>query len=152
MAIEKAEAQFANLDDLFAADLDDIADLPSFATPPKGSYIGRVTTDVKEINNKGAVEATFEVVETVELENPETDVAPAVGTKFSTAFMLGNAISEGKLKQFLAPFAAHFDTTNVGQLVRDEIKEVTIAFVLKHRVDKEDKEKVYPDVRMITVA
>lgn len=146
----KAEAQFANLDDLFSADLDDIADLPSFEVPAKGAYIGDVTTEVKEINGKAAIEATYTVVETVELEAAE-DKAPEPGTKFSTAFILGNSISEGKLKEFLAPFAAHFGTTKVGELIRDHVKAVRIAFVLKHRTDKEDKEKKYADVRNITV-
>lgn len=145
-----AEAQFDNLDSLFAASLDDIADLPSFETPPKGAYIATVTTSTKEINKKGAVEAEFTIVETVELEHAD-DKPVAPGTKFSTAFILGNPISEGKLKQFLAPFAESFGTTNIGQLVREEIKDITIAFTLKHRVDKDDKEKFYPDVRNISV-
>lgn len=151
MAQEKAEAQFANLDLLFAASLDDIADLASYETPPKGSYILTVTTDVKEINKKAAIEAAFTVVETVELDNAE-DKACAVGTKFFVAFMLGNPVSEGKLKQFLAPFAAHFGTTNVGELVRDTIKDVTVAAIMKHRKDKDDPEKLYADLRNVTVA
>lgn len=148
---EKKEAQFGSLDDLFAASLDDIADLPSFELPPKGAYIGTVSLEIKEVNNKPAVEATFTVVETVELEDKDEQPA-AAGTKFSSAFILGSNIAEGKLKQLLAPFAAHFQTKEVGALVRDLVKDVTISFVLKHRKDKEDKEKFYPDVRNITVA
>lgn len=151
MSNEKAAAQFDNLDELFAADLDDIADLPSFETPPKGAYIGTVSLSIKEINKKPAIEASYTVVETVELEDSaDTPVIP--GTLFSSAFMLGNPISEGKLKEFLAPFAAHFGTKKVGELVRDHIKDVQISFVLKHRKDKDDKEKVYADVRNITIA
>jgi hypothetical protein len=148
------EAQFDSLDDLFAASLDDIADLASFATPPKGAYIATVSTDTKEINGKGAVEAAFTIIETVELEEPETDTIPAPGTKFSIAFILGNNIAEGKLKQFIAPFAEHFEDTGpgcIGRLVREEIKEITIAFTMKHRKDKEDKDKVYPDIRNISI-
>ena len=151
MAQDKVEAQFANLDDLFAASLDDIADLATFETPPKGSYILSVTTDVKEINKKPAIEAAFTVIETVELDNA-ADTPSKPGTKFSIAFMLGNPVSEGKLKQFLSPFAAHFGNTNVGQLVRDQIKEVTVAAIMKHRKDKDDPEKVYADLRNVTVA
>lgn len=149
-----SSVQFDDVEALFAADLDDIADLPSFEVPPKGAYIGRVTTAMKQINDKMAVEATFEVVETVELKNPED--APCVpGTKFSTAFMLGNEVGAGKMKEFLAPFAQHFDISgpgSIGRLIRDEIKDVTIAFTLKHRADKNDKERIYPDVSNITVA
>lgn len=151
MANDNFEAKFGNLDELFSASLDDIADLPSYETPSKGAYIATVTTSTKEIGGKPAVEAEFTIVETVELENAE-DKAPATGSKFSTAFILGNSISEGKLKEFLTPFGAHFGTSSIGELVRDHIKDVTISFTMKHRKDKEDKEKFYPDVRNITVA
>ena len=151
MADNKAEAQFANLDDLFAASLDDIADLPSFEVPSKGAYIGTVTTAIKEVNKKPAIEVTYTILETVELEDSD-DKAPAPGTKFSTAFILGTPIAEGFLKQFLAPFAEHFGTTNVGELIRDLIQDVQIAFTLGHRADKEDKEKFYAVVKNVTVA
>jgi hypothetical protein len=148
----KNEAQFADIDALFAADLDDIADLPAFEVPPEGTYIGTVSCDLKEINKKSAVEAEFTVTETSELE--DDSVTPcAQGTKFSVAFILGSNIAEGKLKQFLAPFAAHFGTTKVGELVRDRVKDVTIAFTLKHRTNKkgDDPDRIYPDVRNVTV-
>ena len=151
MSNDNFEAKFGNLDQLFAASLDDIADLPSYETPSKGAYICSVTTSTKEIGGKPAVEAEYTVVESVELEAGETKVA-AVGTKFSTAFILGNSISEGKLKEFLAPFGAHFGTSSIGELVRDHIKDVVVSLTLKHRVDKTDKEKIYPDVRNISVA
>ena len=152
--INKTEAQFSDLDALFAAGLDDIADLPSFEVPPKGAYVCSVTTEIKEINKKPAIEAKFVVVETVELDDKDATPA-AVGTEFSIAFILGSSFAEGKLKEFLAPFAAHFGTTGpgaVGQLVRDEIKDVTVALTLKHRMGGEDKDKVYADVRNIMVA
>lgn len=151
MSNDNYEAKFGDLDALFGASLDDIADLPSYETPSKGAYIFSVTTNTKEIGGKPAVEAEYTVVETVELETGETKVA-AVGTKFSTAFILGNSISEGKLKEFLTPFGAHFGTGSIGELVRDHIKDVIISATLKHRIDKTDKEKIYPDVKNITIA
>lgn len=149
----KAEAQFGtDLDALFAASLDDIADLPTFEVPPQGTYICTVSLGIKEINKKPAVEAEFAVVSTEELEDTEVAEA-AVGTKFSVAFILGSNIAEGKLKQFLAPFAAHFGTTNVGELVRDRVKDMTIALTLKHRKNSkgDDPDRIYPDVRNVTV-
>lgn len=152
----KNEAQFGtDLDALFAASLDDIADLPAFEVPPEGTYIGTVSTDTKEINKKPAVEAEFTIVETSELEDTDAvEVAP--GTKFSIAFILGSNIAEGKMKQFLAPFGAHFNESGpgaIGRLVRDHVKEVTIAFTLKHRTNKkgDDPDRIYPDVRNVTV-
>jgi len=141
---------FDSVDDLFSSSLDDLADLPSFETPPAGSYILDVTTDVKEINDKQAVEASFVVVETVELKDPAANPV-AVGTKFSTAFMLNNEFGVGKLKDFLKPFAAHFDNNSIGELVRDEIKDIRIACTVTNRKDKEDPDKIYGGVKNVII-
>lgn len=137
-------------DELFAMSLDDLADLPSFETPPAGAYILDVNCDVKDINGKAAVEASFVVVETVELKDPEaTPVAD--GTKFSTAFLLGNKYGVGNMKKFLKPFGAHFQNNSIEALVRDLVKDVRIAATVTNRVDKEDPEKIYGGVKDITV-
>lgn len=151
MAQEKAEAKFSGLDDLFAASIDEIADLPSFETPPRGQYVLRCTFDVKEINNKDAVEMAFEVVETVELADKEaTPVAP--GTKFSTAFILGNAVSEGKLKEALLPYSQKFNEKNIGTLVRDIVKDILISATVTNRKDKDDPDKIYGGVKNVIIA
>lgn len=153
---ELAPAQFSDIDELFGADLDDIADLASFETPPTGAYILKVSTEVKDINKKKAVEAQFELVETVELKNGDINdkdyIPPSKeGTKFSTAFILGTSVAEGYLKRFLAPFGEHYGTKNVGELVRDKIKEVQIAAVVSRVPDKDDPEKFYARVSKISV-
>lgn len=142
---------FDKVEDLFSASIDDLADLAAFETPPAGSYILSVTTDVKEINGKQAVEASFVVVETVELKDPAAKPV-ANGTKFSTAFMLNNEFGVGKLKDFLKPFATHYGNSNIGELIRDEIKDVTIACTVTNRKDKEDPDKIYGGVKNITVS
>jgi ribosomal protein L23 len=142
---------FASADALFALDLDDLADLASFETPAPGSYILTVSMDTKKINQKDAVEASFEVVEVVELKNKD-DKAVVPGTKFSTAFFIDNEFGVGNLKKFLVPFAAHFGNTNIGALIRDDMKNVTIACIVKNRKDKTDPEKVYASVDNISVA
>lgn len=147
----KDAALFDSLEDLFESDIDDLADLASFETPPKGAYVCTVTTIGKQINDKPAVEATFTVVETVELEDSNA-IPVAVGTKFSTMYSIGNEVGIGKLKEFLKPFAAHYGTGKLGDLVRDHIKETSVSLTMKHRKDKTDPEKVYADVRNITVA
>ena len=134
---------------LFAADLDDLADLPSYETPPPGSYILRSNVTLKKINNKDAVEASFEVLETVELANADS-TAVANGTKFSTAFFLDNEYGVGNLKKFLAPYGAHFGTGNVGNLVQ-EIKDIDIAATVTNRKDKNDETKVYAAVSNISI-
>lgn len=149
---DKDEAQFGtNLDALFGASLDDIADLASFETPKTGSYILKVSMDTKEINKKPAVVADFEVIETIELKNPE-DAVSAPGTKFNIAFILGSKFSEGRLKQFLMPFGEHFNEKNVGTLIRDTVKEVTIAANITNRADKDDPEKIYAGIKNVTIS
>lgn len=161
-ANDKTEAAFDNEDDLFAGSLDDLADLASFEVPPPGAYICSVSTEVKDIGDKKAVEAKYTVIECVELED-KTPVEeggpkpPQPGDTFSVPFFLGVAVSEGKMKQFLAPFAEAFGESGpgaIGRLIRDRIQDTTVSLTLKHRFAKEDKlkERAYADVRNITVA
>lgn len=160
MSDSTKEAQFKSLDDLFDADLEDIADLAGFETPPAGAYILTVSTETKDINDNPAVVANFTVVETVELKvQDETSkkYRPPVadGTMFSTAFILGNAYSEGNLKKFLAPFGEHFGISgkgSVGILVRDTIKDVRIAATVTNRVSKDDEDVIYAGIKNIQIA
>lgn len=135
--------------DLLNSSIDDLADLPGFETPPPGSYILKVNMDVKKINDKDAVDASFEVVETVELKN--SDDKPVIpGTKFSTAFMLDNEFGVGNLKKFLKPFSEHTGIKAVGALVA-EIKDYSIACLVKNRKDKNDPDRVYGSVDNISI-
>jgi len=159
MASDK-EAQFKGLEDLFDADIEDIADLAAFEAPPVGAYILKVSTETKEINDKPAVVANFEVQETVELKVQDEDkkgYRPPVknGTMFSQAFILGNAVAEGRLKEFLAPFGEHFNVKgkgSVGILVRDTIKDVIIAANVTNRASKDDPDVIYASVKNIQIS
>jgi hypothetical protein len=139
-----------SVEDLFSTSIDDLADLASFETPPPGSYILELTMDVKKINEKDAVEASFVVVETVELANAE-DKPVVAGTKFSIAYMIGNEFGLGNLKKFLKPFSEHYGQGNIGALL-NELKGVTISALIKNRKDKNDPDKVYASISNITVA
>lgn len=145
---------FDSVDDLLNANLDDLADLPAFETPPPGAYVLGATFDVKEVNGKNAVEASYSVKETVELEDKsgETKAVPA-NTKFSQLFMLDNKIGVGNLKRALAPYAQHFGVKNIGALIRENLKEeVLISATLKNRKDKNDPDRLYASVANVMVA
>lgn len=153
MTQAEGKTSFDNLEALFDADLDDLADLPAFETPPPGAYVLSVSMDAKEVNSKNAVEAKITVVETVELEDKSGEtVESKPGTQFSQLFMLDNEFGIGSLKTFLKPFAAHFNTNKIGELVRDHVKDVTISATIKNRKDKTDPEKVYARLSNVTVA
>lgn len=143
-------AAITGIDALMAASLDDLDDLPSFDTPPPGVYICSVTCEEKEINQKQAIEASYTIVEVVELKD-SASTPPVPGSKFSTLFTL-NPYGIGKLKQFCVPFGNHFGTKAIGELVREKIKDVTITAVVGNRKDKEDPDKVYATVRVASIA
>lgn len=143
-------AAINSIDQLLSASLDDLDDLPSFSVPPNGSYIVDVTTEQKTINDKPAIEASFVVVETVELADV-SDVPAKAGDKFSTLFTL-NEIGIGKLKEFCVPFAEHFGEKSIGKLVSENIKGVRAAVTVKQRKDKTDPEKVYASVKILSIA
>lgn len=145
--------EFSSIDDLLGASLDDLADLPAFEAPPPGAYILGFTFGVKKINEKDAVEMSCTVKDTVELEDKSGETQPvANGTKFSNAFFLDNKFAIGNLKKMLKPFGEHFGTTNIGQLIRDNLaEEVTASAIVKNRADKNDPEKVYASVNNISV-
>ena len=96
-----------NPNDILSGSIDDIDDLPGFETPPAGQYILTVNCEVKEVNDKQCVEASFVVEETVELKNKE-DVQAVKGTKFSTLFMLENEFGVGLSLIHISEPTRHF--------------------------------------------
>lgn len=156
---DNKSVQFTNLEDLFEADLEDIADLAAFEVPPPGAYILKVSMETKEINDKPSVVANCTVVETVELkyqDEGDKKYRPPVkeGTMFNIAFMLGNDVATGRMKQFLAPFGEHFGIKgkgSIGILVRDTIKDVVCAATITNRPSKDDPEILYAGIKNIQV-
>jgi len=134
--------------------IDDIDDLASFAVPPNGTYSLKVYTELKKVNDNECVEANFEVVDTVELADP-TGTPPKTGDKFSLLFKLGHEVGEGKMKEFLAPFAAASGERNVAKLLTEVLHKdqgLIVVGTVKQRKDKEDPEKVYASVKNIQLA
>lgn len=136
--------------DILDKSIDDIEDLPGFEVPPNGVYILRTTAEVKQVNNKDAVEFKFSVVECVEQNNSE-DTPAIPGTQFSTLYFLDNEIAVGRMKEMLVPFAAHFQNRNLRTLVTEHIKDVLVSAKVKQRKDKKEPDRVYADVSQVTV-
>jgi hypothetical protein len=143
-------AAIGSMDELLALSLDDLDDLPSFDCPPPGVYIVKVSTEQKDVKDSQAIEAGYTIVEPVELKDTNS-TPPVAGSKFSTLFML-NPYGIGKLKEFCAPFGKHFGTGSVRELVMDHIKEVTCVVIVGNRKDKNDPEKIYPTVKVSSIA
>ena len=133
--------------------IDDIEDLPGFEVPPQGVYTFKMNCAVKAVNDKPAIETTFEVMEAMELNDSTLDVSGVkIGTKFSILSFIHNDVAMGKFKELVAPIAAHSGENNVAKLVTEVIKDLVVVATLKHRKNKEDESKPYADVSKITVA
>lgn len=144
---QKREFNMASLD----RSIDDIEELAGFEVPVNGMYTLKFKMDLKVVNNKDAAEASFEVVECLEQNDPEeTPTKP--GTKFSTLFFVENDIALSNMKKFLVPFVEHFGESNVLKLIVDNLKEeVVIAAKVKRKEDKKEEGKFYADVSEVTV-
>jgi len=145
-----------NLDDiesLLDRNLDDIADLPEFKTFPDGIHKVTIQWQRKDIEKAvdgqkkkvPHMELTMVYIETLELAN-QSDSAnlPKPGDKCSTAYDITNEFAMGALKKATKTMAEQYE----GNLLRT-IKETNgfeVAVVMKHRKDKQDKDKKYPQV------
>jgi len=148
------EARVFNLG-LLDKSIDDIEDLPGFEVPVNGVYSLKFSTALKVVKMKGkdadCVEANFEVIECLEQNDAEATPTKA-GTKFSMLFNVENDIAAGKMKELLAPIAAHFQESDLAKLVTETCKDLIITATIKRRADKEDPDKFYPSVSNVLIA
>ena len=141
--------------------IDEIEDLPGFAVPFNGMFSMKFWTEVKSIAGKEAVEANFEVLEALELDDATTAGAKEnlPGTKFSMLYFLeadkeenvGKSIS--RLKELMAPVAEHTGEHNLLKLVTEVAKDLVVVGKVKRRVVKKDsEERIYADVSGLNLA
>lgn len=141
---------------LLAANLDDVADLPSFAVPPAGYYKLALTICVKKINDKDAVEFDYTVMEVLELADP-SKTPPTLGDKFNESFQITNEIGLGKFKAAATPIMDALVTTSFADILGNQVQGMEVFATLKRRVHKDDKQlpeadqRVYAEVSNLTV-
>jgi hypothetical protein len=152
-------SQINTMDDLFAAGMDDIADLPPVGVPPSGHYNLLVTAQRKQSDKEGGGEyvlVNFKVTAINEVKNPEEADQAAIGLQFSN--MTSPVTKEGKyneygmgiLKELVAPFAAHFGSANFGEALV-AMDKVECCATLKRTQDKKDRERFNFRLSDITV-
>lgn len=131
------------IEDLMDASIDDLADMPAFEVPPKGHYKLMVSLERKTVNEKPCIEAKCVVQETLELAS-QNDKPMENGGKFSQLFMMDNEFGQGAFKLFIQPIAAGLNLggQKMGAVVA-AVQNVQIACTVKHRADKQDKERIY---------
>ena len=126
---------FDDVSNLLDTDLQDLADLADFKVPAAGRYRLGLSVETKEVGGHPAVVFNYDVQEVLELANPE-DTPPTIGDKFGENFNIDNEFGTGKLKKVLKPYAAHFNASNIGQLL-STLDGIVITGTVKRREDKE---------------
>lgn len=138
-----------DIDTLLDSDLDDLADLPSFAPFTPGIHQCKLTLALKEISGKAAIEAAFTYIATQEAVDPEAEL-PKEGDGCNLLFFLNNDVGQGKWKEFGKPLKAHFGVTSSRDVI-DSCQDVEVMIVSGLRKNKEDPDKPYFDVKKIQV-
>lgn len=137
--------------------LDDIDDLPSFDCPPNGTYQLLVNATTKVFEGKEGkpdsqcVVFDYEIVDVIELADKTGPTAKA-GDKFGELFGLGSEDGIKYLKKAVLPYAAHFSTNNLRELISDKIQQVIVTATVKGRKDKNDPDKKYAGVSNVIVS
>ena len=139
---------FQDLDALMNASMDDIDDLPPVGVPPTGHYNLEVTAtrETSETTGNDYIRFSYKVVAVNEVVHPEEESQAAIGMKFTAMFSplkkdgTPNTYAIGALKEAVAPFAAHFGTTKVGEAIA-QIDSITVAASLTRKRNKKDADR-----------
>jgi len=138
-----------DVNSLLDATLDDLEDLPSFQPFSAGAHRVLASMELKEINGKSAIELSFKMLETLELANPN-DEPPKANDTANTMFMLDNEYGRGNLKKVATPLGAALGATSIREIV-EQTKDIECVILSSVRVDKNDPDKKYLQVKELNV-
>lgn len=150
-----------DIDVLLDSTLDDLEDLPSFRAFSAGVHECKLTLEKKEINGKPTIEATLVMGNTVEYAEPldaefdpeeegAVDRRNKAGDKSNSLYFLDNAIGQGKFKALAAIIGAALDTAHLGTIV-EQTTDMDVVAVTGEQTDKNDKSKIYLDIKEVQV-
>lgn len=137
--------------DILDKDISEIADLAGFDVPVNGEYVLGLSMELKKVNGKASVCPQYRVISCVKQDN-EDDTPTPVETKFGQLFMLEGDKADtalSALKPLIAPIGEHIGQGKVSAIIKwiQEQGEIVVGATVKRRYDKEDKEKVYANVK-----
>ena len=132
----------ASIDALLDANIDDLADMPTFKPFPAGAHRVTLEMEVKEVNEKAAISVNFVYKEAVELSDPLAE-APKAGDKANLLCQLDNEYGQGTLKMVADAFIANAAFGVTRQSSRRELMEkskgaeVVIVTKIRHNKDQD---------------
>ncbi len=150
-----APTEFADIDSLLDATLDDLADAPEFKPFNAGVHRCTIKWDpTKKINDIPTVELQLTLIETVEQKDPEEKPSVA-GDTTNVSFMLFkkdkdtnkmvmNELAQGQMKVILASLKTdlNLDATMTNRQVMEATNNVECLVVTNIRTDKRDKDNI----------
>jgi len=150
--------QILDMQALLGAQMEDIDDLPPVGVPPSGHYELEVTCSLEDNKAKTGqyFKWSYEVTAVNQVANEAEAEEVKVGTRFMdpiSPFKKDGQPSEygmGKLKELVAPYAAHFGDTAIGEAVQ-KINKIRIVAELKRRADRNDPEQFRFDLKNVVV-
>jgi len=131
-----------DLDSLLDGTLDDLADLPTFEPYPAGAHRAFVSFEEKVINNKPAVELKLIGISTEELADPTEDKPIEPKQETQVLYILKkddgsvNEVSQGKLKEVLAPLGAATGESGLRKIMQ-AANGMEVLAITKKRLNKQ---------------
>jgi hypothetical protein len=123
-------------------DLDNIEDLPAFATPPDGAYLITLVKGLeeKEINDDKYYEAAMTIQEVQEMSGKleEGEQPPKPGDVATIIFKRDNVFGMGNFKIFVKSIAERFSVTKIGD-IREKSKGIEMLVIIKRKWNKKDE-------------
>ena len=145
---ENNDVVFADIDDLLNASMDDLDDLPPIGVPPSGHYNLTVSFSIEEVGDdkRKTIFARYIIDAINELKDEDDRSDVTLGQTFREGFYLTkkdgtpSKFGMGTLKARLAPHAARFNTTNIGELI-SQINQVAITATIKRTVNRKQEDQ-----------
>ena len=166
MSDDSGDFDLGVLGEVMDRSLEDIADLPTYETPPIGRYKlhvdGKATTAKIKNEDRPVLRLTYTIMEVKELKGAEADSAffegkAPMSQKFSEQYMFGgdadgNEMSLSSMKARFGKIAPKLGCTSLKSLMVKVCQGIIIEASIGHRADKVDREKVYPIVKDVVLA
>lgn len=160
--MEQPQQGLGALASVLARDIADIADLPSYVSPPPGTY-KLLIEDIqeKEIKDKQTITVTYLVGECIALSDPSAEdhkarlAAIKQGDKMSEAYYFDKAdkieTTLSVLKAKYGGLGSALGTTNLLEIM-NKMKGMQVQCQITNRVDDNDKQRFYASTKNMVAA
>jgi len=136
----------------------DLADMPEFLNLPDGAHRCRASFGAKSLGGNLAFTIGLEVIETLELANPDKDQPAAAGDKVTIIYGSGNEFGQGSYKAIMNSImeqqgvdihSEEYLKAPISSLIA-ELQNIEGNFITKQVQSKKDKDRKYTNLVDVT--